>query len=265
MNTSVIINNNLVEKALEVAIEAHKGQVRKAEKDKPYIVHPIRVAEILKQYSNNQELVAAGYLHDVLEDTDYKKEKLLELFGDRVVDFIKNVTEPDKNLSWEERKQQTIDRTSCLSLENKLLVCADKISNLEDLQIIFHKKGYQDFSSFKRGKELQKWYYDGIYDSLISDNHPMFSRLKELMLDVFRDDFISYPDYYKGLEILKLGESLGKNVSIFSSLDNTADRKNVQVWLGEELLSEYLMSDCCFEEILDSIIKSLIRELNCKY
>ena len=65
---------NIKEKAKEFAIKAHKGQVRKNEKDKPMIMHPISVAELLEEYGYDDNVVAAGYLHDVVEDTKYTIE-----------------------------------------------------------------------------------------------------------------------------------------------------------------------------------------------
>ena len=63
---------NIELKAKEFAIKAHKGQVRKSDKEKPMIIHPINVGQILKQYGFDENVVSAGYLHDVVEDTSYE-------------------------------------------------------------------------------------------------------------------------------------------------------------------------------------------------
>ena len=171
---------NIKDKAKEFAINAHKGQIRKSDKEKPMIIHPINVADILSEYGFDDNVVAAGYLHDVIEDTKYTKEDLLSLvLGD---------TEKDKSLSWEERKIETINIVKDLDLRHKSIVCADKISNLEDMRIIFETRGEKDFSAFKRGYEKQKWYYTEVYNSLICNedkDYPMFARLKLLIDDVF--------------------------------------------------------------------------------
>ena len=60
---------NIELKAKEFAIKAHKGQVRKSDKEKPMVIHPIIVANILKEYGYDDKVVAAGYLHDTVEDT----------------------------------------------------------------------------------------------------------------------------------------------------------------------------------------------------
>lgn len=212
---------NIEEKALNFAIKAHYLQVRKSEKDKPMIIHPINVGHILKEYGFDENVIAAGYLHDVVEDTKYEQNDILKEFGDDISSLVMTASEPDKSLSWEKRKQHTIDTIKKLDLRHKAVVCADKISNLEDLMIFFEKNGNYDFSAFKRGYESQKWYYTEIHKSLVFDgNHPMFDRLKDLIDHIFensKDDYVKSVIYnndeeynevsklhYKKLEVNKL-------------------------------------------------------------
>lgn len=179
---------NIKDKAKEFAINAHKGQIRKSDKEKPMIIHPINVADILSEYGFDDNVVAAGYLHDVIEDTKYTKEDLLKAFNEDILSLVLGDTEKDKSLSWEERKIETINIVKDLDLRHKSIVCADKISNLEDMRIIFETRGEKDFSAFKRGYEKQKWYYTEVYNSLICNedkDYPMFARLKLLIDDVF--------------------------------------------------------------------------------
>ena len=100
----------ITEKAKSFAITAHIGQIRKSDKEKPKIIHPINVANILQEYNFDDNVIAAGYLHDVIEDTNYTKEDLLKSFGEDVVSLVLGATEEDKSLSWEERKQETITK-----------------------------------------------------------------------------------------------------------------------------------------------------------
>lgn len=179
---------DLKEKAKMFAINAHMGQVRKSEPDKPMIVHPISVGKLLEEYGYDDTVVAAGYLHDVVEDTKYTIDDIKNEFGKEVAELVMDASEPDKSLSWEERKEHTIEETKKLPLRNKLVVCADKINNLEDLMLKFHKSGKRDFSEFKRGEEKQKWYYTSVYESLIyneDENLPIFKRLKNVLDVVF--------------------------------------------------------------------------------
>lgn len=205
---------NIKEKAKYFAINAHLGQIRKNEPDKPMIMHPISVGMLLESYGYDDYVVAAGYLHDVVEDTNYTIEDIEENFGSRVSSLVKGASEPDKSLSWEERKKHTIEQTKTLPLENKLVICADKINNLEDLMIKFQKNGKRDFSAFKRGEDKQKWYYTNIYNSLIyneDENLPIFKRLKNVLDIVFNNKedlylkdtiFNDNKDYYDKLKKL---------------------------------------------------------------
>ena len=78
---------NIEEKAKIFAIEAHKGQVRKSQKEKPMIIHPINVANILKEAGFDENVVAAGFLHDVVEDTKYTEEDILKIKKENTSQF----------------------------------------------------------------------------------------------------------------------------------------------------------------------------------
>lgn len=204
---------DIKEKAKLFAIKAHKGQVRKSESDKPMVLHPIDVGLILEEFGYDDNVIAAGFLHDVVEDTKYTIDDIKREFGEDIAQLVFDASEEDKSLSWEERKKKTIEKTRTLPLRNRLIICADKISNLEDLNILFAKNGIRDFSAFKRGEESQKWYYTELYKSLVfgeDENSPIFKRLKKeldtflgigtdlLQSEIFSDDL----DYYKELKRL---------------------------------------------------------------
>lgn len=212
MEVNIIMN--LKEKAKIFAINAHMGQIRKSEPDKPMIIHPISVGMLLEKYGYDESVVAAGYLHDVVEDTKYTIEYIKNEFGDEIANLVIGASEPDKSLSWEERKAHTIEETKKLPLRNKVVICADKINNLEDLMLKFQKSGNRDFTAFKRGEEQQRWYYTSVYESLIygeDENLPIFKRLKNVLDIVFyekedlylRDTiFDDKSDYYEKLKKL---------------------------------------------------------------
>ena len=73
---------SMIEKAYQVAKKAHDGQVRKS--GEPYIIHPLCVAIILADLELDKESIAAGLLHDVVEDTPMTTEDLAKEFGDEV-------------------------------------------------------------------------------------------------------------------------------------------------------------------------------------
>jgi len=181
---------NVKEKAKAFAIKAHEKQVRKSEPEKPMVIHPINVAEILEEYEFDDNVIAAGYLHDVVEDTKYTIRDIEELFGSDIASLVMGASEPDKSLSWEERKTHTIESIKELDIRHKAIVCADKISNLEDLRNLFERNGEYNFESFKRGFDSQSWYHNNVYNSLVNnedENHPMFIRHKNLVDYIFNN------------------------------------------------------------------------------
>ncbi len=85
---------SLIRKAYSVASEAHQGQVRKS--GEPYIIHPLYVSIILADLELDKETIAAGLLHDVVEDTIMTDEEIAEQFGEDVALLVDGVTKLDK-------------------------------------------------------------------------------------------------------------------------------------------------------------------------
>ena len=81
---------SLIEKAYQTAFSAHKDQVRKS--GEPYIIHPLYVAIILADLEMDKETIAAGILHDVVEDTILTIDQIKEQFGDDVALLVDGVT-----------------------------------------------------------------------------------------------------------------------------------------------------------------------------
>ena len=195
MNNEVQKNNNVIERALLFSTMAHMGQVRKNQPDKPYIIHPIGVAEILIQYGADNNVIAAGLLHDVVEESKYTLKDIKREFGEDVAHLVEVASEPERkqsdeerNKNWEDRKQQKIDKTRKLNLREKLVLTADKIDNIENLLRDFKEKHNKDFSAFRIGKEKQEWYNRAMYYSLINEEdkeNPLFKRLENGINTVF--------------------------------------------------------------------------------
>jgi (p)ppGpp synthase/HD superfamily hydrolase len=154
---------NLLKKAKDFATIAHEGQVRKST-GLPMIGHPIRVAATLEKAGFDIATVAGGFLHDVVEDTKYTMEDIINEFGEEVAFVVAGNTE-DKSKSWEERKQHTIDSIKNARLNIKALIVADKLDNLNALIEDYEKLGESLWKDFNRGKEKQKWYFTGVAEN----------------------------------------------------------------------------------------------------
>jgi (p)ppGpp synthase/HD superfamily hydrolase len=135
---------SIYEKAKNCAIEAHGSinQVRKYTNE-PYHVHVLAVAELVSTKTNDEEVLAAACLHDVLEDvapfmSQYGKDFIRAEFGDRVLSIVEELTDiytkenyPDLNRK--KRKALEADRLSKVSEEAKLIKRADIFDNNKTL------------------------------------------------------------------------------------------------------------------------------------
>jgi (p)ppGpp synthase/HD superfamily hydrolase len=158
---------NLVEKARSFSMKAHSGQTRKLSTT-PYFSHTEGVAAILSEAGLSPEVIAAGYLHDTVEDTDVTIEGIKSEFGEHVAKLVSGNTE-DKTKSWEERKEHTIHELRTASFEIKCLVAADKLDNIQSLIHESQDSSKDMWSFFARGKEKQAWYYRGVTSALFEN------------------------------------------------------------------------------------------------
>ena len=126
----------LIARAADFAARAHVTQRRKGAAQEPYINHLAEVALLLTEATGGEDavLVAAGWLHDTLEDTETEREEIEALFGPEVAAVVAEVTD-DKSLKKAERKRLQIETTPGKSNRAKLLKLADKTSNLRAIAL----------------------------------------------------------------------------------------------------------------------------------
>ena len=168
------IDTGIVDKAVRFAAEKHSGSPRKGS-EVPYIVHPMEAAAIVAGITGDQELIAAALLHDTLEDTGTTYEELAEAFGKRVADLVagesedKQAGKPAKE-TWKDRKQKTIDELKEAGYESKLLVLADKLSNIRAMERDLEEKGDKLWDRFnQKDPRMHAWYYGSIAEILAAD------------------------------------------------------------------------------------------------
>ena len=155
----------MIEEAVAFARRAHAGAVRKGT-NIPYITHPMETAVIISLMTEDEDLVVAALLHDVIEDTDVTPEELEERFGRRVTELVLEETE-DKSGSWFERKSATVEHLKHATLENKMLTLADKLSNLRSTARDYMMVGEDIWQRFnEKDMSKHKWYYGSIMREL---------------------------------------------------------------------------------------------------
>ena len=176
-----------IEYAIYFATKAHTGQKRKQE-DIDMIFHPFTVGMTLQRNGCDEDIVAAGILHDVVEDTQYTFEDIEKIFGKEIRNYVYDASEPDKSLPWKERKEHTIEWIKKAPLGSTLIVASDKISNLEEALKNIKKYGQDDVLA--RNPEEQKWYYVNVYKSCIENldkNHPIFKRYENVLKEIWEN------------------------------------------------------------------------------
>ena len=120
-------------KAMALATDAHSHQARKS--GEPYIVHPILVAAITAQFSNDETMVQAALLHDVVEDTDYTIEALESIFGTDVAHMVEGLTK-----IVEMRDDELVSSSSNERLMNSALTFRKMlIASIKDIRILVIK------------------------------------------------------------------------------------------------------------------------------
>jgi guanosine-3',5'-bis(diphosphate) 3'-pyrophosphohydrolase len=121
----------LVSEAAELAARRHNGMARKGRGNEPYINHLAEVANLLSAATDgaDAELVAAGWLHDTIEDTETTREELAQKFSERVASLVVECTD-DMSLPKAERRRLQVVNAAHKSPSARLIKVADKISNI---------------------------------------------------------------------------------------------------------------------------------------
>ncbi|AFZ21422.1 RelA/SpoT family protein [Allocoleopsis franciscana] len=128
---------NLISRAFEFAYKLHEGQLRAS--GEPYIAHPVAVAGLLRDLGGSSVMIAAGFLHDVVEDTDVTPEEIESRFGVEVRRLVEGVTKLSKfNFSSKTERQAENFRRMFLAMAADIRVIvvklADRLHNMRTLE-----------------------------------------------------------------------------------------------------------------------------------
>lgn len=177
---------NIIQKAIDTAAKAHSTQLRKGT-DIPYITHPFGVSMLLQQANCPNDVVAAGILHDTLEDTALTKKDLLRHFGPYVTSLVVAASETNKDLSWFERKEHTILDIAHRTPDELYVIIADKLHNLQSIRMDLEANGKKTWNRFNQGYREQRWYYTSLYQQIKHRDHEvkLIQPFQQEIQDVF--------------------------------------------------------------------------------
>ncbi|OUC12662.1 MAG: (p)ppGpp synthetase [Alkalinema sp. CACIAM 70d] len=135
--------NDLICRAFDFAYQLHEGQRRVS--GEPYIAHPVAVAGILRDLGGSSSMIAAGFLHDIVEDTDVSCEEIEERFGPEVRVLVEGVTKLSKfNFSSKKERQAENFRRMFLAMAKDIRVIvvklADRLHNMQTLEHLADEK-----------------------------------------------------------------------------------------------------------------------------
>ena len=186
----------LYEKAVVFAAAAHCGATRKGSRI-PYLSHPIEAAAIVAEMTDDEELIAAAVLHDVIEDTDVTKEEIERCFGLRVAHYVGCETEDKRRDlppgdTWKLRKQEAIafmrDKADTGA---RMLALGDKLSNLRAIERDYQNLGDRLWERFnQKDKHMHGWLYKEAADALRElSEYSVWQEYARLVKKVFEVDF----------------------------------------------------------------------------
>ena len=159
-----------VSEAIAFAVKVHDGMRRK-KSDVPYILHPMEAAVIVGTMTDDQNLIAAAALHDVVEDAEVTIMEIEENFGKRVRELVESETE-DKRAdlppedTWHIRKEESLEVLKNTTDAGVLMVwLGDKLANMRSIYREFKVEGESMWQKFnQKDVKEQAWYYTTIAD-----------------------------------------------------------------------------------------------------
>ncbi|MDP9134379.1 MAG: HD domain-containing protein [Actinomycetota bacterium] len=166
----------LTRRALEFAAERHRGQRREAD-DAAFILHPLEVAQLLRNRDYPDEIVAAGVLHDSLEETDATPRELEELFGAEVARLVSAVSEPPGEGSYAERKARLRASIADAGPDAAAVYAADKVAKARELRLTLARDWSAAASPGTADKLEHYWASLALLESVL-EHHPLVSQLR---------------------------------------------------------------------------------------
>ena len=176
------------EQAIKFVIKALEGKKRIKE-DIALSFHSISVGVMLKNNNCDENTVLAGFLHDIIEDSDFDYEYIKENFGETVADYVLNVSEDMSITDWKQRKIAFIENLENCDNNIVLIEVADKLHNLLSDYKLWKKEGKKALATLRTTYDMNKWYYlemKELFNRKLS-NDALLDRYNEICDIYFRD------------------------------------------------------------------------------
>lgn len=182
-----------IQKTIIKSAVLHRNQTRKDNSLYPFIIHPYSVAFILSNYTQDEGIIVAGLLHDVLEDVpDYSANDMRKEFGEKIYKIVKEVSEDkDPNdgnensvASWRKRKDGYLANLKNDSFEAMMICAADKIHNLRSMIEAYKTQGEKLWDKFNAPLDKKIWFYGECLNILKERlDNPIVEELERVYLE----------------------------------------------------------------------------------
>ena len=175
----------VIRKARKVGAIAHKGQIRKFDKE-PYFKHPMRVAAIVKKYKKSKEidkLISAALLHDTIEDTNITAKKLKRKFGKTIMSLVQELTSDKEDMVEKGGKRKYLaHKTQNMSSWALVIKLADRLDNVSDFKTASPEfvKSYRKQTNYILDQlEKKRTQLSGTHKELIKDIRSKMAEVNE--------------------------------------------------------------------------------------
>lgn len=269
----------LIKKALFYAMEKHKGQFRKSGEE--YIVHPIAVASMLIDLEASANTVCAGLLHDIIEDTDTKKEDIMQEFNLDIANLVEAVTKIKNKdqFTKEEEKALYIRKVTTSILTDIRVIIIKLIDRLHNIQTLEYKSRESQIRIANETLELYVpiAYYLGIYKLrfLLEDlsfkylNNELYNKIGETrksiidnygyllddMIDLIRKEFTKYCIKAEFTKDTKNIYGIYKRINNGTKLEEIGDLLRIKIIVNDVME--------CYKVL--GIIHSIFKPVNGKF
>lgn len=163
--------------ALDFARELHRGQRRESD-EAPFILHPLEVAALLHNTGHSEPVVAAGILHDTIEDADASRETIDQRFGSEVAGLVAAMTEDSSIEEFAPRKSALREQIAAAGPDATSVYAADKVAKVRELRArLVARPGLLEAHASERAR-LDHYRESLVTLEQITPDHPLVRQLR---------------------------------------------------------------------------------------